>query len=74
MLSYILFQGVRAVRGGSDYSVPPNADEAPFDPDCIVPHDFRASNVCINTEVGTAANGRVSVFEFIETRLVAGAA
>ncbi|HVI29865.1 DEAD/DEAH box helicase [Hansschlegelia sp.] len=59
---------------GSDYSPPPDPDQAPFDPECVEPVDFIGSNVCINTEVGNAEGGKVSVFQFIANRLIIGPA
>lgn len=61
------------LRGG-EYSSPPDPAEAPFDPNCMVAEHFEASNVCINTEVGPADDGKISIFEFIESRLVASSA
>lgn len=59
---------------GSDYNLPPNSDDAPFDPTCLVSHDFAALNVCINTEIGEGRNGKESIFQFLEGRLVRGPA
>ena len=59
---------------GSDYSAPADADQASFDPTCVACHDFAASNVCINTEVGVAPGGKLSIFQFVREQLVAGPA
>ncbi|MGE7413575.1 DEAD/DEAH box helicase [Methylobacterium tarhaniae] len=59
---------------GSDYSTPADPDQAPFDPACVDCHDFVASNVCINTEVGVAPGSKLSIFQFVQGRLVNGPA
>lgn len=59
---------------GSEYHPPWNPEEAPFDAACLELIDFRGSGVCINTEVGPPRNGHLSIFEFVEARLVGGAA
>lgn len=56
---------------GSAYTEPHDPNEAPFDPASILPHDFNALNVCINTEVGQATGGKRSVFEFVQELLLA---
>ena len=59
---------------GNEYHAPWNPEDAPFDPACVEPIDFKGSGVCINTEVGVAKNGHLSIFEFMEARLNAGTA
>lgn len=59
---------------GSEYHEPWNPDEAPFDPNCVDPIDFNTAGVCINTEVGIAGGGKLSIFEFIEARIPSGSA
>ncbi|MDX7951143.1 DEAD/DEAH box helicase family protein [Lichenihabitans sp. Uapishka_5] len=54
---------------GNAYTEPHDLDHAAFDPACILPHDFRALNVCINTEVGQAHGGKRSIFEFVQDHL-----
>ena len=55
---------------GSDYVAPSDPGEASFEPSCMDLHDFVSANVCINTEVGTAPGGKLSIFEYVEAHLL----